>query len=189
MEARVAKSLERDGPDWRLLNSCPCCQYRLADEPPLPHDLLLSLDGGSSLKRFATAGSLLDQSFESSYFLSRENVNGFANEVVHRVRKPKGGGPAKKKKSVTIEDADDVDIAMEIGGDEEEVVLKAGQIDVATTDYTANLVSICVERWKANADDVKKGMFSCYDECGIFIAVCRHGLILVIADMVASGEL
>jgi hypothetical protein len=28
-----------------------------------------------------------------------------------------------------------------------------------------------------------------YDETGIFVAVCRHGFCLLIADMVQSGEL
>lgn len=139
------------------------------------------MDGGSSLKRFATGGSNLHRRFESNYFLTRAEVDKFANEVVHRGRK----AAAKEKPT-----GDEADAAMEIDGAvEEEIILKAGQIDVATTDYTANLVSICVERWKANADDAKKGMFSCYDEAGIFIAVCRHGFILIIVDMVASGEL
>ncbi|KAG8917522.1 hypothetical protein FRC02_003065 [Tulasnella sp. 418] len=51
------------------------------------------------------------------------------------------------------------------------------------------VISICVERWKANADDSKKGMFNCFEESGIFLACCRHGLILIGCDMVASGEL
>ena len=47
----------------------------------------------------------------------------------------------------------------------------------------------CVERWKANAEDEKKGMFACFDESGIFTAVCRHGFLLVFCDMIQSGEL
>jgi len=31
-------------------------------------------------------------------------------------------------------------------------------------------------------------MWSVFDETGIFMAVCRHGFSLVIADMVRSGE-
>jgi hypothetical protein len=47
----------------------------------------------------------------------------------------------------------------------------------------------CVVRWKANSDDSKKGMFSCFEESGLFIAVCRHGVLLTACDMVESGEL
>jgi hypothetical protein len=39
-------------------------------------------------------------------------------------------------------------------------------------------------------DDIKtKKAWGIYDETGIFVAVCRHGFSLVIADMVQSGEL
>ncbi|KAG0694016.1 hypothetical protein DFH29DRAFT_1037153 [Suillus ampliporus] len=38
-------------------------------------------------------------------------------------------------------------------------------------------------------DDTTKRMWGVYDETGIFIAVCRHGFSLVMADMVQSGEL
>ncbi|KAG8937758.1 hypothetical protein FRC03_007875, partial [Tulasnella sp. 419] len=52
-----------------------------------------------------------------------------------------------------------------------------------------SVVSVCVEHWKANADDSKKGMFNCFEESGVFLACCRHGLTLIACDMVASGEL
>ena len=50
-------------------------------------------------------------------------------------------------------------------------------------------LTLCVERWKANADDEQKGMFACFDEAGIFTAVCRHGFLLAFCDMIRSGEL
>lgn len=28
-----------------------------------------------------------------------------------------------------------------------------------------------------------------FDETGIFLAICRHGFVLLVADMVKSGEL
>ncbi|KAG1906182.1 uncharacterized protein F5891DRAFT_1125610 [Suillus fuscotomentosus] len=47
----------------------------------------------------------------------------------------------------------------------------------------------CEGRWK-NMDDAKtKKAWGIYDETGIFLAVCRHGFSLLIADMVQSGEL
>ncbi|KAI5989528.1 hypothetical protein EDD15DRAFT_2171307 [Pisolithus albus] len=46
----------------------------------------------------------------------------------------------------------------------------------------------CAGRWK-NMDDAKtRKAWGVYDETGIFIAVCRHGTCLLIADMVQSGE-
>jgi hypothetical protein len=47
----------------------------------------------------------------------------------------------------------------------------------------------CEGRWK-NMDDTKtKKAWGVYDETGVFVAVCRHGFCLLIADMVQSGEL
>jgi len=82
-------------------------------------------------------------------------------------------------------DSDDIDIELEIGnsnGPVEETVPG----DPTDGDETNR---VCVERWKANADDSKKGMFSCFEESGLFVAVCRHGLLISCCDMVESGEL
>jgi len=43
-------------------------------------------------------------------------------------------------------------------------------------------------RWKNMKDQHTARMWSVFDETGIFMAVCRHGFSLVIADMVQSGE-
>ncbi|KAG1806949.1 hypothetical protein EV424DRAFT_1474248 [Suillus variegatus] len=47
----------------------------------------------------------------------------------------------------------------------------------------------CEGRWK-NMDDTKtKKAWGIYDETGIFVAVCRHGFTLLVADMIQSSEL
>ncbi|KAG1889612.1 uncharacterized protein F5891DRAFT_1131821 [Suillus fuscotomentosus] len=47
----------------------------------------------------------------------------------------------------------------------------------------------CAGRWK-NMDDAKtKKAWGIYDETGIFVAVCRHRFVLLVADMVQSSEL
>jgi hypothetical protein len=38
-------------------------------------------------------------------------------------------------------------------------------------------------------EDITRKMWAIFDETGIFLALCRHGFALVIADMVRSGEL
>ncbi len=62
--------------------------------------------------------------------------------------------------------------------------------------YCAGHVPVCIAigvhqvvNWKAAAADETKKMWAIFDETGIFICVCRHGLILWITDMVRSGEL
>ncbi|KAJ6451554.1 hypothetical protein C8R45DRAFT_1057106 [Mycena sanguinolenta] len=47
----------------------------------------------------------------------------------------------------------------------------------------------CSDRWKNMIDDVTSRMWGIFDETGIFLALCRHGFVLVVADMVRSGEL
>ena len=38
-------------------------------------------------------------------------------------------------------------------------------------------------------DEVTSRMWGVFDETGIFLALCRHGFVLLVADMVKSGEL
>jgi len=47
----------------------------------------------------------------------------------------------------------------------------------------------CADRWKNMKEDITHKMWAIFDETGIFLALCRHGFALVIADMVRSGEL
>ncbi|KAG1774225.1 hypothetical protein EV702DRAFT_1180815 [Suillus placidus] len=47
----------------------------------------------------------------------------------------------------------------------------------------------CADRWKNTGPEVRKKMFSVFDELGIFIAVCRHRFVLLACDMIRSGEL
>jgi Kyakuja-Dileera-Zisupton transposase len=38
-------------------------------------------------------------------------------------------------------------------------------------------------------NEITARMWGIFDETGIFLALCRHGFVLVVADMVRSGEL
>ena len=49
--------------------------------------------------------------------------------------------------------------------------------------------NLCADRWNNMKDDVPKQMWVIFDETGVFLALCRHGFALVIADMAQSGEL
>jgi len=37
--------------------------------------------------------------------------------------------------------------------------------------------------------EITAKMWGIFDETGIFLALCHHGFVLVVADMVRSGEL
>jgi len=47
----------------------------------------------------------------------------------------------------------------------------------------------CVKRWRNAAPEARKKMFSLFAVAGIFLVVCRHGHVLVMCDMIRSGEL
>ena len=47
----------------------------------------------------------------------------------------------------------------------------------------------CTDRWTNLSEDSKKKMWGTFDETGIFIAACRHGVTLLFCDMIKSGEL
>jgi hypothetical protein len=50
-------------------------------------------------------------------------------------------------------------------------------------------VADCVNRWRNAGPEARKKMFSLFAIAGIFLFVCRHGHVLVICDMIRSGEL
>ncbi|KAF8515264.1 hypothetical protein BU17DRAFT_76911 [Hysterangium stoloniferum] len=62
--------------------------------------------------------------------------------------------------------------------------LMASNADRHDVDYNP-----CADIWKNMKDDITKCMWAIFDETGVFLALCRHGFSLVIADMVQSGEL
>jgi hypothetical protein len=47
----------------------------------------------------------------------------------------------------------------------------------------------CAKRWRNMKSTLTSKMWGVFDEIGIFLALCQHGFVLLIADMVHSGEL
>jgi Kyakuja-Dileera-Zisupton transposase len=47
----------------------------------------------------------------------------------------------------------------------------------------------CVQRWVNLADESTKKRLGIFQKTGLFLSVCRHGMALVMCDMVQSGEL
>ena len=58
-------------------------------------------------------------------------------------------------------------------------------IDMADTDP----MHICLSRWRNAGPEQRKRMWKMFDECGIFICACRHGVVQYFCDMIRSGEL
>ncbi|KAJ7065959.1 hypothetical protein B0H15DRAFT_807633 [Mycena belliarum] len=47
----------------------------------------------------------------------------------------------------------------------------------------------CSDRWDNMKEHVTSKAWGMYEETGVFLSLCRHGFVLLIADMVRSGEL
>ncbi|TFK59396.1 hypothetical protein BDN72DRAFT_780810, partial [Pluteus cervinus] len=153
--ARALAAVGRGGPDWRLKNACPCCCYKLSEEPKLTFEMLITMDGNNSLKRVLRRDPKGGESVErvdtrcvgGDYYLPRDDVDRWA----------KGKGLAK-----------------------------GNGAQVCGRHFNP---SGCSDRWKNLTESITSKMWSVFDETGIFTSLCRHGFVLVLADMVQSGEL
>jgi hypothetical protein len=203
VDKKIQEALGRTEGNARLLRSCSACLYILEDEPKLEHDMLLEIDGNMSQKRFKNAGTSDIASFVSPYILKRTEVEKFVG--VAQVRKKASKKGAKKGGEGTEQDeapneADIQDAELETrpeGREADEAATQSttrherGDFPLENDpleDMFGHLQTDCVERWKANADDTKKVMWDCFEECGIFACLCRHGHIFIICDIIQSGE-
>jgi hypothetical protein len=172
IDMKIDTHLGHDTPHWRMLNSCPACQYTLKDEPALKFSVLCACDGNNSTKLvdpvIRRGNERLDpRSGLSSIWLTEEYVDGFKDEVQSaRTRQAKDIRVDQQQ----IQDPDDPWV------DEPD-----------STD--AEPSNVCVDRWRNAAPESRKKMFAIFKKSGIFITVCRHGFLLTICDMVRSGEL
>ncbi|KAG9026814.1 hypothetical protein FRB95_008394 [Tulasnella sp. JGI-2019a] len=168
VDSKVQLALLCNMPDWQLMHACPPCMYKLEEEDQLDYGLLFAMDGGSSLKRFADLSLIECTPFNSDYYISQDVVNSYA----HKVPSWKKTTCKKRKRGEdTRNDDNDANAEMEMKGGLGPTAVDTLGID-ATLLTLEGIISGCMERWKANAPDEKKGMFSCYDESGIFISVC-----------------
>ncbi|KAJ7226507.1 hypothetical protein B0H12DRAFT_1205258 [Mycena haematopus] len=175
VDKRVQAALGRDAPNWRLKNACPCCLYKLEGEPCLKIPFMCTFDGNNSLSRYEKREKLEDEDgvhapgasterldnrvAPGDYYLPREEVDKWAKDGVDDLMK-----------SFAVDTEEGVEGA-EDGIDTEEVD------------------SGCAERWQNMKEDVTSRAYGMYDETGFFPALCRHGFVLKVVDMVKSGEL
>ncbi|KAJ7129039.1 hypothetical protein C8R43DRAFT_896829 [Mycena crocata] len=162
VDERVLKALGRDS-EWRLKHACPACMYKLEGEDQLIFDLLMTMDGNDSLKRV----------------LRREKVEEYES-----------GEPTLGKSRERVDNRD--------AGDG--YILSREKVERWAKTRLANMLPMqggnsketdnpCADRWRNMVNDVTSKMWGIFDETGIFLALCRHGFVLVVADMIRSGEL
>ncbi|KAJ7774334.1 hypothetical protein DFH07DRAFT_866024 [Mycena maculata] len=172
VEKHVQVALGRDGPNWRLKNACPACLYKLEDEVALPIPLLTMTDGNNSLSHFQLR--------------KREEVREDGSTAP--------GASKERPDNHTV--LGDYYISREEVDKWGEDGLKELMKDFAASAANEEEDGSCEERWQNMKEDVTVHAWGMFDETGIFPALCRHGVeyfyngfVLVVVDMVKSGEL
>ncbi|KIK17790.1 hypothetical protein PISMIDRAFT_110687 [Pisolithus microcarpus 441] len=158
VDSIVSQVLQRDSEDWHLKHACAACTHKLTGKPELRFKLLYAMDGNNSLKHILQ--HLPDEIEDGHSPTSRDLPTGLVLTSGHYLSRE-----YVNKFAFTC------------------FYLCCNNESAQDSDTNP-----CAGRWK-NMDDAKtRKAWGVYDETGIFIAVCRHGTCLLIADMVQSGE-
>ncbi|KAG1870917.1 hypothetical protein F4604DRAFT_1881226 [Suillus subluteus] len=176
VDTRVDSALGRDSPNWHMLNACPACHYEVEDEPTMPFSFQLSMDGNNSAKLvdpiLRHGNERPDPRDQRCYFwMSEEYVDRFKHEVCNARQQAllptevPDSGQATETNDTWVDEPDSDDSS------------------------SSEPVSVCLDRWHNAAPEARKRMFAVFRKSGIFVSVCRHGILLTICDMVRSGEL
>ncbi|KAJ7068934.1 hypothetical protein B0H15DRAFT_958046 [Mycena belliarum] len=168
VDRRVLRTLGRDTPNWRLKNACPACLYKLEGEDDIPLPFLTTMDGNNSLRRFQQ--------------MSRQDDNRGEEDAGSPSSKLKARQDTREAVGDYYLSRDAVDKWAKEGLDD---LMKGFPTDPAWVEEDDG----CNERWSNMRDEITSHALSMYDETGIFLSLCRHSFVMVVADMVQSGEL
>ncbi|KAH7902889.1 hypothetical protein BJ138DRAFT_1138811 [Hygrophoropsis aurantiaca] len=181
VDSRINAALGHDTPNWRMLNSCPACQYKCEDEPKLRYSCLCAIDGNNSLKLVDSAirrgvERIDPRDARSDIWLKEEEVDVFKDEV----RRSHVGSNATPDSGELWADVPD-----DATPDDDPDVSPPTDMDPDSAEPT----DVCINRWRNASPEARKKMFAIFKKSGVFVCVCRHGMLLTICDMIRSGEL
>lgn len=172
IDARLAMKLGRDTPNWRLHNACPACTYKLEDETPLEFSMLMTIDGNNSAKRMERQRTEKDENGNIVNTINVERANNYSIETDLYLT------------------AEQVDVFKNEVQYRKEALAEPTTLDKGATPVDGvEKLTPCVDRWKNLAKEYQKKVLGPFHQTGIFTAACRHGVLLVMCDMIRSGEL
>ncbi|KAJ7663557.1 hypothetical protein B0H14DRAFT_2171035, partial [Mycena olivaceomarginata] len=147
------------GPGRRLKHACPVCTYKLEGEDTMIFEMLVTMDGNNSLKCVLRCEKVTSEMGEPVLGKSQERVD----------NRDAGDGYYLQQERVErwVRDRVADRLPMEPTGED----------------------NLCADRWKDMINNVTSKMWGIFDETGIFLALCRHGFVLVLVDMIKSREL
>ncbi|KAG1750862.1 hypothetical protein EDB19DRAFT_1893370 [Suillus lakei] len=137
---------------------------RMFPTPALDFDWFATIDGNNSLKWW---GSSICNSIarddhrrpRTDYWISHDIVDKFKDEVKSRTALDNNNNP-----------------------DDWEDIHKDGEVP-------GEIPFNCTAHWQNAGPEQCKKMFAVFEESGVFVAVCHHRFVLVVCDMIQSGEL
>ncbi|KAJ7742756.1 hypothetical protein B0H14DRAFT_2407117 [Mycena olivaceomarginata] len=177
-DERVMQALGRDS-KWRLKHACPVCTYKLEGEDALIFDMLTCFDGNDSLKRALWLDKVAMADSKTG-----EPVLGKSSECVDNRDAGDGYFSLRERVERWAKDRVADRLPMQAAGK-----VRAPSGPMLLSNAVQEEDNPCADRWKNMINDVTSKMWGIFDETGIFLVLCRHGLVLVIADMIRSGEL
>jgi hypothetical protein len=185
----VQVSLERDAADYRIKHLCPSCTYILEDEKKLKFSMLYTVDGNDSLKRILRREDAPEQQLEkvqepttAEPAAAEPATAPLAPTTVGQETRPLLGPSCEVKDSRTA--GRGVYLTREQVDEWAKEVLME---DTPGFDYDDD--NPCAERWRNMKDQITSKMWGVFEETGLFLVLCRHGFVLLLVDMVQSGEL
>ncbi|KAJ7343076.1 hypothetical protein DFH08DRAFT_963082 [Mycena albidolilacea] len=164
VDRHVQVALGRNTPHWRLKNACSCCLYKVEGEPVLKIPLMGTFDGNNSLSRFERREKVeIDEEGMCAPGVSKERLD---DRVVP-------GDLYLSRDAVDVWKKDRV-----------QELMKSFSVDDGEEEAGG-----CDKGWQNMKEDVTSQAYGMYDETGFFPALCHHGFVLKVVDMVKSGKL
>ncbi|VDB91469.1 unnamed protein product [Peniophora sp. CBMAI 1063] len=185
-------------------------------EIPKP-DGMFAMDGCDSHKRMKAAGRADQREFNSPFFAAREFVNRYQNEVRDTAArrkadaasrraakkgkgKPKAAATAPAPASATtpasttaagaVPSSSSTGATSSAAQNAEENDIDEVEVEVDEAGFVRLDYDPCADTWKAaNGKEMPPATKEALEQSGIYILVCRHGVVKLVIEMVQSGEL
>lgn len=176
------------------MRRAPACTYTTVNEPPLKYRMLAAMDGNESLKRIHRTREAGDARAAAISIERRDGRSRAAQFIVEEAEVERYRDEVKKRGARKRNATDQQDEEGKRGDGMHGVVEEGGTGTLETSTEGSPVDGIaddspCTDRWSNLSDDATKRMWGVFDETGIFLAACRHGVAIALCDMRRSGEL
>ncbi|KAH7903298.1 hypothetical protein BJ138DRAFT_1020872 [Hygrophoropsis aurantiaca] len=141
VDRRIKHVLGHDTLHWRMQNSCPACQYKVVNEPPLRFSFLCAMDGNNSLKLVDSMLRWGSERYDprdarSDIWMTEEFVDQYKNEVRSSRQAPSDTPTADETPNPNDPDSE--------------------WSDIPEGDDSAEPTDVCISRWRNASPEAQK---------------------------------